>query len=95
MRISDENLRGRTVISADGQVVGAVTGLFVDSRTWRVESLQVKLEDAIADRLGAEHGFFNAGALEIPVGTVQSLGDTIVLSVRVDTLREIPQRQSE
>ncbi|MFL6414537.1 MAG: PRC-barrel domain-containing protein [Bryobacteraceae bacterium] len=40
MRLSDENLKGRTVVSADGQAVGEVAALFLDSEAWRVESLR-------------------------------------------------------
>jgi sporulation protein YlmC with PRC-barrel domain len=94
MRLSDENLRGRTVIAADGQVVGEVTALFLDSEAWRVESLQVELGKDIADQLGAERGMFHAGTLEIPVRLVQSVGDTVVLSVPVDGLRGVQSKHS-
>jgi sporulation protein YlmC with PRC-barrel domain len=89
MRLSDENIRGRTIIAADGQVVGEVSALFLDSNTWRVESLQVTLRKDIADQLGAHRSVFHAGALEIPVGMVQSVGATVVLSVAVDGLRAV------
>ncbi|MBK7535534.1 MAG: PRC-barrel domain-containing protein [Myxococcales bacterium] len=89
MRLSDENLRGRTVISADGQVIGEVNALFLDSDAWRVESLQVSLNKDIADQLGAHRSTFHAGALEIPVRMIQSVGDTVVLSVPVDGLRAV------
>jgi sporulation protein YlmC with PRC-barrel domain len=89
MRLADENLRGRTIIGADGQVIGEVAALFLDSETWRVESLQVKLDRTIADRLGTSHSIFRAGTLEIPIRLVQSVGDTIVLAVVVDELRQV------
>lgn len=41
--LSDENLLGRTVIAADGQAIGEIAALFLDSATWRVESLQINL----------------------------------------------------
>jgi sporulation protein YlmC with PRC-barrel domain len=53
MRLSDENLRGRTVIAADGQAIGEIVALFLDSDAWRVESLQIKLRNEVADQLGA------------------------------------------
>ena len=89
MRLTDENLRGRTIIAADGQVVGVVTALFLDCEAWRVESLQAQLSKEIADQLGAARSLFHAGALEIPVRMIQSVGDTVVLSVPVDGLREV------
>jgi sporulation protein YlmC with PRC-barrel domain len=95
MRLSDDNLRGRTIIGADGQVIGEITGLFLDSDSWRVESLQVKLDKDIADQIGADRSIFHAGALEIPIRMIQSVGDTVVLSVPVDGLREaLPSGQS-
>jgi hypothetical protein len=48
----------------------------------------------IADQLGAERSMFHAGALEIPVRMVQSVGDTVVLSVPVAGLREILPKTS-
>ncbi len=88
MRLSDENLRGRTVIAADGQAIGAVASLFLDSDAWRVESLRVKLRKEVADQLGAAHGMFHAGTVEIPVNMVQSVGDAVILSVAASELRQ-------
>ena len=89
MRLSDENLRGRTVIAADGQVIGEIAALFLDSDAWRVESLQVKLRKEVADQLGATRGMFHAGTLEMPIRMVQSVGDTVILSVAAQDLREV------
>ena len=89
MRLSDENLRGRTVIASDGLAIGEVAVLFLDSDAWRVESLQVKLRKDVADRLGAGRSMFHAGAVEIPIRMVQSVGDAVVLSVAVDDLRQV------
>jgi sporulation protein YlmC with PRC-barrel domain len=85
MRLSDENLRGRTVISADGQAIGEIAALFLDREAWRVESLQIKLRNEVADQLGATRGLFHAGTL----GMVQSIGDAVVLSVSTHELRQV------
>lgn len=89
MRLSDENLRGRTVIASDGLAIGSVTMLFIDSDGWRVESLQIKLHKDVADRLGADRSWLRAGAVEIPIRMVQSVGDAVVLSAGVDELRQV------
>jgi sporulation protein YlmC with PRC-barrel domain len=89
MRISDEALRGRTVIGADGHAIGEVTRLFMETHGWQVEALEVRLRKPIAEQLGATHSFFRAGSLEIPVNLIQSVGDAVVLSVRVDGLRAV------
>jgi sporulation protein YlmC with PRC-barrel domain len=95
MRLTDENIRGRAIIAADGQVVGEVTALFLDSETWLVESLQAELGNDIADQIEAERSMFHAGTLEIPVRLVQSVGDTIVLSTAVDGLRDVVPKHSD
>lgn len=89
MRLSDANMRGRTIIAADGKVIGTITALFLESDQWRVEALQIKLEKDIADQIGASRSVFRAGELDIPVRLVQSVGDTVVLTVPVDGLRNV------
>jgi sporulation protein YlmC with PRC-barrel domain len=89
MRISDENLRGRTVIGADGQAIGEVAAIFLDSEAWAVESIRVKLRNGVADSLGASRNIFSAGTVEIPVRLVQSVGDAIVLAIPVEGLRGV------
>lgn len=89
MHISDVELRGKTVIGADGQAVGQIVSMSLDSETWNVEALQVALRRQTAERLGAARSIFQRGALEIPVRFIQSVGDAVVLSVPVDGLRQL------
>jgi sporulation protein YlmC with PRC-barrel domain len=89
VRLSDETMKGKPVVGADGQVIGEVASLFLDSEAWRIESLQVKLRRETADRLGASRGIFHAGTIEIPVRVVQSVGDAVVLTVEVADLRQL------
>jgi sporulation protein YlmC with PRC-barrel domain len=95
MRLSDENLRGRTVIAADGQAIGEVAALFLDSDRWQVESLQVKLRNEVADQLGATRGMFHAGTLEMPISMVQSVSDAVVLSVPAHELKQVLPRAGD
>lgn len=89
MRLSDENLRGRAVISADGQVIGSIKSVFLDATEWRVESISVELRKDVADRIGASRSMFHRGQIEVPVRLIQSVGDTVVLGAGVDALREV------
>jgi sporulation protein YlmC with PRC-barrel domain len=88
MRLSDESLRGRTVISADGNAIGSVAELFISSSDWRVESIRIELQKDIADRIGASRTLLHRGTIELPVSFIQSVGDAVVLSVDVEKLRE-------
>ncbi len=87
MRLSDETLRGRTVIASDGRAVGQVGALILNSDGWVIESLVVVLRREVADRLGVSRNLFRPRTLEIPVSLVQSVGDAVVLSAGVDGLR--------
>jgi sporulation protein YlmC with PRC-barrel domain len=88
MRLSAENLHGRTVITADGRAVGSIKSIFLDAAEWRVESISVELRKDIADRIGATRSVFHRGLIELPVGLIQSVSDAVVLTVAVDSLRE-------
>src|SRR4051812_5673420 len=89
MRLSDGNLRGRTVIGAEGQAIGEVASIFLDAETWAVESVLVKLRSGVADRIGAPRTIFSAGTVEIPVRLIQSVGDAVVLAVAAQGLRKV------
>lgn len=88
MRLSIDELRGRTIVAADGQVIGEVTTAFVESDTWRIESIEAKLRNDAAEQLGAPHSLFRAGTIDIPISQVQSAGDAVLLAVRGAELRQ-------
>ncbi|HSD90171.1 MAG TPA: PRC-barrel domain-containing protein [Kofleriaceae bacterium] len=89
MRISDETLHDRTVISADGKAIGSISELFISTSDWRIESVRIELHKDIADRIGSSRTIFHRGTIELPVSFIQSVSDTVVLSVDVDQLREV------
>ena len=89
MQVSDEHLRGRTVIAADGQAIGEMAALFIDTSTWSVASLQIKLSKLAAEQIGAKGGLLRAATLDLPVRLVQSVADAVLLSVPTPELRLI------
>jgi sporulation protein YlmC with PRC-barrel domain len=89
MQVSDEHLRGRTVIAADGQAIGEVAALLVDTSTWAVLTLQIKLNKMAAEQIGAKGSLLRSATLDLPVGLVQSVADAVLLSVPVPELRPI------
>ena len=88
MQVSDEHLRGRTVIAADGQALGEVAALFIDTSKWKIVAVQIKLSKPAAEQLGAATGLFRAATLDLPVRLVQSVGDAILLSIPTLELRQ-------
>jgi sporulation protein YlmC with PRC-barrel domain len=90
-QVSDEHLRGRTVIAADGQAIGEVASLFIDTSTWMIVALQIKLSKSAAEQLGAAHSLLRAATFELPIRMVKSVADAVLLSVPTLELREIPE----
>ena len=88
MQISDQLFRGRTVIAGDGQAIGEVAALFIDTSTWTISSLQIKLSKTAAEQLGAERSLLHAATIDLPVRMVQSVGDAVLLSVPTPGLRQ-------
>ena len=77
------------MIGADGQAIGEIEGIEIDTATWTVDALKVKLRRGVGDQVGAKHGLFRTAVIEIPSRAVQSVGDTVVLSMSVAGLREL------
>jgi sporulation protein YlmC with PRC-barrel domain len=88
-QVSDEHFRGRSVIAADGHTIGEVAALFIDTSTWTIVALQIKLQKATAEQIGATRGLLRAATLELPVRLVQSVGDAVLLSVPTLELRQL------
>lgn len=88
MQVSDEHLRGRTVVAADGQVVGEVAALFIDTSTWSIVAFQVKLSKSVAEKLGVSGGLLRAATIDLPIRLVKSVGDAVLLTVPTAELHE-------
>lgn len=89
MILTHDTLKGRSMTAADGKVIGQIAGISFESESWRINHLDVKLAKDTAEELGVDHSFFHAGSLEIPVHMVQSVGDSVVLTVPLAGLRSL------
>lgn len=84
----NEQLKGRKVIAADGDAVGEVTDLLIDTVKWMIVAVQIKLSKSSAEQLGAARGLLHAATFDIPVRLIQSVGDAVLLSVPTLELRQ-------
>ena len=89
MRITDDNLHGRVVLTADGLAIGEVNKLFFHGGQFAIDALEIKVRKEIAEKLGLEHSTFRSATMEIPVGFVQSVGDAVLLSAKLEELQMI------
>jgi sporulation protein YlmC with PRC-barrel domain len=82
----DQSVKGRTVIDSQGRVLGQVDGLVIDSESWSVRFLRVKLEKDVSDTIGEPRGTFRAAVIDVPAEAVSGVGDTVVLSRPIASL---------
>jgi sporulation protein YlmC with PRC-barrel domain len=65
-----------------------VAALVIDTSAWTIVALHIKLSKSAAEQLGAARGLLRAATFELPVRMVQSVGDTVLLSVPTVELRQ-------
>ena len=85
--ISFEIIIGKQVIGIGGFIIGEVKGAIIDTTTWQVPQLYVKLSDNAANELGFKKRFRSA-TVYIPTKMVQAVGDVITIAPPLKELSE-------
>ena len=99
MKLSYDDVKGRTVIDATGAAIGEVEGLYIEQAAAGehvcIGGMQVKLRSRVADDVGVERSTFKPAVVDIPASMLQAIGDAVLLNVRLDALlqpRELAQQ---
>src|SRR5437763_16840036 len=90
MHLELDDLPDRPVLDATGAVVGDVTKPLVDTETWLVDTLRIRLRREAAAELELPWSFFKRPTIDIPTGLIHAAGDAIILRVSMGELRESP-----
>lgn len=85
--LSDAALRGRTVVTSDGQKIGTVIGLRIDAGTWRVTSVEVKVDRPMYRTLGMKREMLHRTTVGVPTELVHSVKDAVILTASTADLR--------
>ena len=84
------------MITADGLAIGEVHKLFFNGAQFSIDAVEVKLRKEIAEQFGVKHSTFHPATLEIPAGFIQSVGDAVLLSAKLEDLRMVlPNGESQ
>jgi sporulation protein YlmC with PRC-barrel domain len=98
MKLSFDEVKGRTVIDATGAAIGEVDGLYVEQAAAGdqvcIGGMRVKLRASVADDVGVERGTFRSAIVEVPASMLQAIGDAVLLNVKLDALLQ-PQVPAE
>ena len=91
--INIEEIMGLQVVTAGAHIIGEVKGAKIDTATWMIKFLNVKLTGDAAESLGMKKRF-RSSKICIPVEMVQAVAHVITISRTIEEL-ESSQEISE
>ena len=88
--VSFDKLSGMFVICAGGFDLGEINGVEMNTDTWQVTHLHVKLSKPASEDLGFKKRF-RSSTVCVPISLVSSVGDNILLNKTLDELTRHPE----
>ena len=86
MALSFDSAEEKKVITKDGRELGLVSGAMVDTKTWGVIYLQVRVSKELLAELGKRKTFGKPGTISFAPSVVAVVGDVIQLNVDMKDL---------
>ena len=83
--INFEKIIGLQVVTAGAHILGEVKGARIDTKTWGIEYLNVKLADNAANRLGMKKRF-RSPTISVPVGMISAVAELVTLTKTLEEL---------
>jgi sporulation protein YlmC with PRC-barrel domain len=88
--VSFDELSGKFVICAGGFDLGEINGGDMDTNTWQVTHLHVKLSKPASEDLGFKKRI-GSSTVCVPVSLVATVGDNVLLNKSLDELSRHPE----
>jgi sporulation protein YlmC with PRC-barrel domain len=88
--VSFDKISGMYVICAGGFDLGNVNGININTVTWQVTHLHVKLSKPASEDLGFKKRF-RSSTVCVPISLVSQTGDNILLNKCIDDLSRHPE----
>lgn len=92
-KVSD--LVGKTVATSEGNIIGEVNEVIIDTDTWRASDLQVKIEKSTGKEMGLKTPFIGSLLVLVEATRVTSAADQIIIDVSVDEFKEYVDGRDE
>jgi sporulation protein YlmC with PRC-barrel domain len=77
--MSDRAMQDKAVVTRDGHVIGSVHEVMVDTESWKVVRVGVKLRRSALEELGLKKPWIRRQEIEIPVNEIGGMQDELVL----------------
>jgi sporulation protein YlmC with PRC-barrel domain len=88
--VSFEKLSGKFVICTGGFDLGEINGVEMNTDTWQVTHLHLKLSKPASEDLGFKKRF-RTSTVCVPISLVSKVGDNILLNKSLDELTRHPE----
>ena len=88
--VSFSELAEKFVICSNGFDLGQLNGVEIDTATWQVSFLHVKLSKPAAEDLGFKKRF-GTSTVCVPTSLVSKVGDNVLLNKSLDELSRHPE----
>ena len=88
-----DELMGKTVIGAQAQVIGEVCDIEFDEKTLKLTGICVKLAESILEPMGIKKPRLGRVRVDIPIETIEVIGDVVTLDKNAQELRAIARRR--
>jgi sporulation protein YlmC with PRC-barrel domain len=85
-----QKLNGKNVVRAAGMILGGVKGIEVNTSTWSITKIAIKLSGQSADSLGFKKRF-RSSIVCLPVSLIIPVGDVITVNKSIGE----PEKNSE
>jgi len=83
--INFEEIVGLKVVTSGAHIIGEVKGVRIDTATWEIKYLNVKLTGEAAENLGMKKRF-RSSKICIPVDMVQAVAHVVTISRSMEEL---------
>jgi sporulation protein YlmC with PRC-barrel domain len=83
--INFEEIVGLQVVTSGAHIIGEVKGVKIDTTTWEVKFLNVKLSGEAAESFGMKKRF-GSSKICVPVSMVQAVAHVVTLSRSIEEL---------
>jgi len=88
--VSFKELSDKFVICAGGFDLGQINGVELDTKTWQITNLHIKLSKSASEDLGFKKRF-GSSTVCLPISLVASVGDNVLLNKTLDELVRHPE----
>jgi sporulation protein YlmC with PRC-barrel domain len=89
--VSFDKISGKFVICAGGFDLGELNGVEINTDTWQVTHLHVKLSKPASEDLGFKKKFSRSSTVCVPTSLVSKVGDNILLNKTLEELTKHPE----